>query len=240
MISKFLMAGACILALAGCGKGNDAANLAALDAQLVNNSADPALRGALADQIMVDPQLVGQSNANKVRPGERPNGAVPAGSGAVAAGPVSVPGGPMMRAPEATPCTDCGADAINLAGMARESAKGQAACAARLNYSAQWADRLPARFPLYPGAALREAAGSDGNGCSLRVASFVADAKLGDIVNYYYTLARRNGYDAEHRLMGSDHVLGGTRARDGAAYFINLAPAQEGGTAVAIIASHGR
>ncbi|MGB3931168.1 MAG: hypothetical protein WBL20_19665, partial [Sphingobium sp.] len=52
------------LALAACGKGDKDASLAALDAQLTNNAADPALKGALADPIVVDPQLVGQSNRN--------------------------------------------------------------------------------------------------------------------------------------------------------------------------------
>src|SRR3546814_11876721 len=52
------------------------ADLAPLDDGLTN--ADPAIKGALEDKIMVDPALTGQSNRNALGPGNRPiDGGVP-------------------------------------------------------------------------------------------------------------------------------------------------------------------
>jgi len=231
-----------LLLLAGCGKAKEGDNLAALDAQLVNNSADPALRGALADQIMVDPQLVGGSNANRVRPAERPaNGAVPANGGAPVGKPAQVAGGPLMRAPAAVDGGAAGGDQpTTLAALARTQRSGNAgACAAKLQYGAGWADRLPAAFPVYPGAALQEAAGTANGACALTAASFTAPAAFDDVINYYYTQAKRAGYDAEHQLLRGDHVLGGTR-RDGSAYLITFAASPGGGTDVDLITIGGR
>src|SRR3546814_7706196 len=62
----------------GGGRDNPEAEaeLAPLDDGLTN--ADPAIKGALEDKIMVDPGLTGQSNRNAVGPGNRPiDGGVP-------------------------------------------------------------------------------------------------------------------------------------------------------------------
>src|SRR3546814_12172884 len=76
---KWLIAGLLIAAapLGGCRDNPDAeADLAPLDDGLTN--ADPAIKGALEDKIMVDPGLTGQSNRNPVGPGNRPlDGGVP-------------------------------------------------------------------------------------------------------------------------------------------------------------------
>jgi len=51
-------------ALAGCSRGADAGNnVAALDNQLVGNSTDPALTGALGNQIAVDPAVANGAKA---------------------------------------------------------------------------------------------------------------------------------------------------------------------------------
>jgi hypothetical protein len=60
-----------LLALAACNRGGDN-NLAEMDNSLIGNGADPALTSALEDQILVDPNLVQQSNPNTVRPPETP------------------------------------------------------------------------------------------------------------------------------------------------------------------------
>lgn len=229
------------LALAACGKGDKDASLAALDAQLTNNAADPALKGALADPILVDPQLVGQSNRNAVRPADRPaNGAVPVLPGdaaAAQAAAVKQAGGKLLAAPAAKEGAALDSTAT-LGAVARNS--GNAGCAKKLAYGMDWALRLPDPFTLYPGAQLTEAAGADADGCTLRAASFVTPAPKQGVLDYYYTLARRAGYDGEHKVMGGDHVLGGTRGADGSAYFILLTDAPGGKTSVDIIADNGR
>src|SRR3954471_16468612 len=60
-----------LLTLAACGSGEQN-NLAEMDNSLIGNGADPALTSALEDQILVDPNLVQQSNPNTVRPPETP------------------------------------------------------------------------------------------------------------------------------------------------------------------------
>ncbi|MCP1469414.1 hypothetical protein J3E64_001089 [Sphingobium sp. OAS761] len=233
------------LALGACGKGDKEANLAALDAQLTNNSADPALKAAISDPILVDPQLVGQSNRNAVRPADKPaNGAVPvlAGdAGEAQAEAMKLAGGKLLSAP--APSEGAAMEStVTLAAVAREQATargGNAGCAKKLDYGMEWAQRLPEPFVLYPGAQLTEAAGAQADGCTLRAASFVTPVPRQGVMDYYYTLARRAGYDGEHRVLGGDHVLGGTRKSDGSAYFILFTDAAGGKTGVDIIADNG-
>lgn len=240
-----------VLVLAACGKGDKDASLAALDAQLTDNAADPALKGALADPIVVDPQLVGQSNRNAVRAADRPaNGALPVldgDAGAAQAEAVKRAGGKLMAAPAASE-GQAMASAVTLGAVAREQAArngakaqgGNPACAKKLAYGMEWAQRLPDPFTLFPGAQLTEAAGADVDGCTLRAASFVTPAPRQGVMDYYYTLARRAGYDGDHKILGGDHVLGGTRQADGSAYFILFTDAPGGKTSVDIIADNGR
>ena len=101
----------------------------------------------------------------------------------------------------------------------------QANCSKQLVYGMEWAQRLPDGFPVYPGAQLMEAAGAQANGCTLRAVSFVTPVPRQGVMDYYYTLARRAGYDGEHKILGGDHVLGGTRNGDGMACFSQVARA---------------
>ena len=76
---KWLIAGLLVatMPLAACRDNPDAkAELKPLDDGLAD--ADPAIKGALEDKIMVDPKLAGQANNNAVGPGNRPvDGGVP-------------------------------------------------------------------------------------------------------------------------------------------------------------------
>ena len=221
-------------ALAGCG-GNDgeADKLNQLDAELTNNAMDPALRGAIEDSIASDPDLTGQSNSRAVRPAERPaDNAIPLIKGdpkAAEAAGLKALGGKRLSAP--VPREATAENPVTLGGLAQE--KG--GCAVR--YGMEWSERLPAAFPIYPGAHVLEAAGSDGASCSLRAVSFTTPASLQSTVDFYYTLARRAGFSAEHLTVGKEHQLGGTRS-DGA-YFVTFTPAP-GGTAIDLIANEGR
>ena len=99
------------LALSACGRDDDAdQNLSSLDESLGNVS-DPALRGALEDQIIVDPELASRSNANAVRPADRPGTGTGTLPPEVVATQYDAPvGGKLFRAPkavEAPPCKGC-------------------------------------------------------------------------------------------------------------------------------------
>lgn len=233
------------LSLTGCGRDDDAdRNLTSLDESLTNVS-DPALRSALEDQIIVDPELASRSNTHAVRPPDRPGtGALPP---QIVATQYSAPiGGKLFRAPkavEAPPCPSCEAGApVTLGALARQQGQrnqGKEGCEANLQYGMGWAERLPKTFAVYPKARLMEAAGSEEASCNLRAASFVTDQPMQPVIDYYYTKALRAGFDAEHQLLNGEHVLGGVRKKDDGAYFITFAKHESGGTAVDIVANNG-
>ena len=208
ILRSFGLAG--LLALAACG-GGEANNLAALDNSLAGNDADPALTSALADQIMVDPNLNQQAHPNQARPPETPVQAqYPAGSTA---------GGQRVAA--------AGGD------------HAPAGCAQPFDNNLSWAQRLPAEFPAYPGGRITEAAGNNNGGCSMRVVSFTTSDSWQRVIQFYQGVAQRGGYDAEHQVRGQDHVLGGVNPRTDGAYYLIVTP-QANGSEVALIANNGR
>jgi hypothetical protein len=237
-------------ALAACGQRSDGdRNLDTLDNELVeSNSAasrDPALMSALHDQIMVDPTLAQQANNDAVRPPAQPySGAVPPdGIAAPAAGTGAATSEKLKSAPApAATCPQCTAarESLTLGALAaRQKDKRSSKCAGSMRYSARWAERLPADLPLYPDARVSEAAGSDQGGCAMRAVSFASSAPLQTVLDWYYTRATNAGYSAEHQADGSEHVLGGTRARDDGAFALFLTSRADGGTDVDLLANNG-
>ncbi|ODP38665.1 hypothetical protein [Sphingomonas turrisvirgatae] len=229
------------LALTACGGGDTQQNIAALDNEIGVNGADPALMSALGDQIMVDPQLAAQSNKDAIRPPSQPYSAqLPAET--VAAGKAAMPkDGELMKAPAPTKASSqafaAQEQAITLGGMAaRQKNPRTAGCAAKLGYSAGWAARMPADMPLHPQARVVEAAGTQADGCSLRAVSFSTPQPLQTMIDWYYTRAMKGGYSAEHQLKDGQHLLGGTRGRDGAAFVAFLSARDDGGTDIDLIA----
>ena len=243
---KWLIAGLMIAAvpLAGCRDNPNAkAELKPLDDGLT--STDPAIKGALEDKIMVDPNLTGQANRNAVEPGSRPvDGGVPGIAGgkaeAVAEADATLKAGKLLAAPKALPfeegCDNCEAKRpVTLGALAREQSKGS--CDAKLTYGNDWADRLPEAFRVYPRATLREAAGVDGGKCQLRVVNFQTAASMQGVLDYYHTMAVRAGYTSDHRVRGSEHMLGGTKGDLAYVLFVR----RDGGmTDVDLVASGGR
>jgi hypothetical protein len=202
-----------LLALAGCG-GGDQNNLADMDNSLIGNGADPALTSALEDQILVDPNLVQQTHPNTARPPETPVQAqYPADGGG---------GGQTRQAAAAT----------GGAGPATPSA-----CGVPFVYGNEWANRLPAEFPAYPGGRVTEAAGSDRGDCRMRVVTFTTTDPYNRVLEHYRSLADRAGFSAEQQARGGDQVLGGTRGE--AAYYLIVTPTQAGSD-VALILNNGR
>lgn len=228
------------LALAACNRADDSAANAA-------NESDPAARAALEDPIMVDPDLADQSNRDAATTGSNPaTGGIPlsrqkAVAKAAQADAAKAAGGRLMRVPAGTPmaeCKDCDAnEPVTLGARAANQSGGK--CDADLSYGAQWADRMPDAFGVYPRAALREAAGVSNGECNVRIVNFRTGAPLQSVLDYYYTRARRAGYDGEHTVRGGEHYLGGTRSSDGAAYVVIVNEA-DGLRDVDIVASNGR
>lgn len=231
---------ACLF-LGGCGgRPDDDAQLNALDNELAamndgSPARDPQLREALAGQIMVDPGLTQTSNANALRPPNRPpSDQLP--STPLPADPVDARS--LKSAPTAAKdCPECrgAANAYTLAAKAGQQA-ANAACLSGLRYSAAWAQRLPAALPPYPGAQVAEAAGNDANGCALRIVSLRTTAPPAKVIDYYYTRASGAGLSAEHKMDGTQHVLGGTGGNG--AYIVYATP-RGGGTDIDLVVRGG-
>ena len=231
--------------LAACGKGGDSAqtDTAAIDAALTGNVAasagDPALTAALRDQIMVDPALVQQANDDTVRPPTQPEaGAVPTDGIAVAA-MAKVPDQPGIGSAP-SPSKDCPQCAVarqtlTIGALAQKQGGRPGQCASRVSYATGWANRLPAALPLYPDARVAEAAGTDGNGCALRIVSFASATPMQRLIDFYYSKASAAGFDAGHQANGGEHVLAG-KSRSGAAFLAVFRSRRDGGTDVDLMA----
>jgi hypothetical protein len=239
------------LTLGACGKTkSDKDAVAALDEKLVGKGSDPVMNAALDDRILVDPNLADSSNMTTVAEAVKPlNAAQPADNGYEGSTPsaADLADTKIMRAPApkivaASDCTGCGESrAVTLGGLAKDQgmAKSKGGCNAKIQYGAAWATRMPAEFPVYPKGRVKEAAGTQGAPCNLRVVSFTTSAAMQDVVDYYYSRARRAGYTASYEIRAGEHMLGGTRASDDGAYVVTFGRAPGGQTSVDLVANRG-
>ncbi len=182
-------------------------------AALDNSLAGNAASAGLDKQIVVDPARVDGAPALGAKPA-----AAELGTLKRAPAPGSTP------APAAVPAP----------------APGDGSCTTGLAQDAAWAGKLPAELPVFPRARVSEAAGKDDRGCRARAVTFATVASVDQVIDYYYTRATAAGFTAEHLLQGKEHVLGGTRERDGGAYYLLARALPGGGTEVDLITNNGR
>jgi len=227
-ISAFLLAPA--LMLSACGDGDTA------------DDSDVRENAALGDEIMVDPDLAGQNTANSAL-AVPPTGALPA----VALTPEAITaarseaftllGGAsaVKKAPKAQEVSGTLDDNAALAVAARAAAApgGNPACVDQAEYTARWAARLPAAFPVYPRGAVQEAAGTDAGQCALRVVNYLSAVPLADIIDFYHTRAVEAGFSAQHVHDGEYNILGG--ARGARSYIVYARSLADGSTEVELI-----
>ncbi|MGP1352962.1 MAG: hypothetical protein ACTS1Z_06535 [Parasphingopyxis sp.] len=237
------------LALGACGTGEQAETDAdAMDEALLGeaDNSDPALTTALEDQIMVDQDLAGQSNANAALPGDAVSGApIPETLHTVSDAQAAIDARRLLSAPEPTVGRErdgrsAGRGETTLGRMADSQAADLDVCDGTVEYGMAWASSLPPEFNPYPGSEVVEAAGFNQSGCRMRVVSFRSSADMDRLIDWYYTRAIRAGYSSEHQLRHNNNVLGGFRERDEGAYYIIFAPRRGGGTAVDVVTSAGR
>lgn len=230
------------LALIACGGPAQQNDIDALDEELAaTNGDDPLLASALQGPIMSDPDLRSKANADAVRPPAQPYSApVPALDVAPASDAAD---GALLHVPAPSgACSQCAVarDALTLGALASSQPNRRTSgCAAALRYSAAWANRLPTDLPLHPQARVIEAAGAEGNGCSLRAVSFAVSRPMATMLDWYYTRATKAGYASEHQTDGARHVLGGTRARGGGAYVVFMTERADGATAIDLLTNGG-
>ncbi|MFA7584997.1 MAG: hypothetical protein WCY11_02200 [Novosphingobium sp.] len=224
------------LLVSGCG------NQAASDDK--TKSDDPALSGALGDQIMVDPDLANQNKGDSAMTANGPPSATlppvdksPEAIAAARADALKLAGGSIRSVPAAVTAQSANPAATTPAELAAQTRGTGANCADKAEYSAAWAARLPGALTVYPRANVVEAAGTDRDGCRLRVVHFLTPVPARDVLDFYYTRVRAAGYDAEHRSEGKDSVLGGSK--DTAAYVLYVRKLPNGLTEVDLIANGG-
>ena len=208
---------AAVLALGACHNPNKQKSIEALDKELTSeNSDDPAVKTALEDQIMVDPQLSAKANAHSIRPPDEP---------------YTAPLPPAERQ-----AGKDGAVPPTLGQLAQAQVKdAKSGCNMAVGYSATWATKLPAGLPIYPQGHVSEAAGSDTPTCHLRVVSYTSAAPAQSLLDFYTTHGRQAGY----AVVAANDTLSGTRAKDGAMFSVTLASANNG-TSVDVVSNAGR
>ena len=195
---------------------------------------DPAISGALNEQLMTDPDLA------RINPENR---------AVVGGGPATAPIPLEDRSPEAIARARADAAALlgRAAGSALPAATGNLAparrdtpalaafaalgsqakpCADKLEYGFTWAARIPAALPIYPRGHAQDAGGTDRDGCALRSVRFVTPVPVAEVTAFYWAAARRAGLAAEHRMAGADHAV---IARKGSATGVALIGQREDG-----------
>ncbi|MGE4431127.1 MAG: hypothetical protein AB7E05_10360 [Sphingobium sp.] len=250
-VRSCLLLGLLPVVLAGCGGGGkDRRDPASLDVALTNAVADPALREAVQAPLASDPDLAAEANRDAVRPSDRPlSGTLPArltpAQGREEA--LRLAGGKLIPTPAATQSVYSTRDMpITLGGLIRQqqerSGGPDAPCEAeQVDYAMEWAGRMPAALPLYPGAHVTEAAGGGESGpCAYRAATFNTGAPLNEVMDFYTTMAKRSGYSVDHAEQNGGHVLSGGKGKSNLAYHIRLRDRQGGGAEVELIANGGR
>ncbi|TIX50550.1 hypothetical protein [Alteraurantiacibacter aquimixticola] len=211
------------------------------------NAGDPVMDAALADQIMVDPDMVNRNGANQLASYGTMSGALPqTDRGAQAARAardeaLALVGGTgaMRRAPQPQRMDgELPPEArLSVAARAASAGEGSGDCAASAQFSATWAARLPQAFPVYPRGAVQEAAGSDAGGCSLRVVNFTTPVALGDVMDFYYTRATVEGFEVERIHQDGEDILGGTNA--GRSFMVFARLLDDGMTSVDLVTTGG-
>ena len=195
---------------------------------------DPATQAALNDQIMVDPDLANQNEANAGLTGGGNNAlptelTTPETIQSAKEEAMALVGGSVNLKPAPQAKTVAGkvpeSSALTAASRASVSPSGTD-CSSAVEYSAAWAARLPTTFPVYPRGSTQEAAGTDKGKCSLRVVNFLTPVGLDDVLAFYHSRAVSGGYSSEHLKVGRDNIISGTK---GAASFVVYARKQANG-----------
>lgn len=199
------------LALAGCRQEPERSGAAGAPQ-------DPVISAALGDELMTDPDLARQNQANAALSGGGPASALippeARSAEAVAAARAEaarLAGGVLRRAPAPAASTVAPASEALALTANRALAIGidRRNCVATLDYAFAWAAKFPAAVPIYPRSHVQEAAGSDADGCRLRIARFASPAPPGDVVDFYWTLAGQAALAPRVRRAGGDQVISG-------------------------------
>jgi hypothetical protein len=181
---------------------------------------DPAIVAALADPIMIDPDLASQNRGNAALALDGFEAVPlddnsPEAMAAAKADAARLAGGMIKTAPEAAATSETLATGVTAAQLAATLPAGPTGCLGGLRYGYAWAATWPHSLPIYPRGHVLEAAGSAG--CGLRAVVFTTPVEIPAVIDFYYTRASDAGFTAARRRAGAAEVLSG---RKGAAAFV--------------------
>lgn len=193
-------------------------------ANTVADDVEPGVTAALADPIMTDPQLESRADTDSLRPAPQPIQAL------------APPGEPDPLRGNALPTVVARAGLM----IAEHDAKSFAGCNSRVSYTVGWSNRLPEGLALPADARVSEAAGSDGQGCGLRMVAFAAASSPTTMIDTYRRAAASGGFTASEVQRGNTTVLRARRAADGAAFLATIGDSTAGGSSVDLLTNRGR
>lgn len=208
-----------LAAVAGCKSAPPSPQNVALNSQMPDKAdVDPAVARALEDPILVDPDLIGQSNQGAVLPHNPPD------TGAVPVDP-SVPKAAGERP-----------DGPDLGDRAPTHPPG---CAQGLAYGLSWSARLPADLPLPSGSQVEEAAGLETAQCHIRAVTLTHAAPPDEMLNFYRTTLKRAGYTISEQRSGREIWLKALGPHGQAAFLI-VTPGKDKGSLIDLMTNRGR
>jgi len=230
------LAAASLLALAGCGSRKES--------DPGDGDEEAGLELAVAAPMMVDPDLTTRNLANAAIAGGGPPTIVlppiarsPEDIAAAKAEADRLVGGSAGFLPEAESAVDPALrDAVTALQRASAAGPAASACAMKADYALGWSLRLPESLPIYPRGNLTEAAGSDRDGCSLRVVRFLTPVDPESVMAFYNARAAKAGFAPRYR---SDDTTYQLRGGKGTGAFAVQARKREDGLTEADIAVNG-
>ncbi|MEW4448380.1 hypothetical protein [Qipengyuania sp. JC766] len=194
-----------LLALASCGDP---------DAEQAPEPRDPVLEQALNNQLMADPDLVNQNEANAaltIRTGHSlpPLARHPEAIQAARDEARRLLGGSdrIDELPEPLEGEELGELAWLTAGSALALQGAQDSCLDTLDYTAKWAAPVSRAVGLYPDGHVVEAAGSDAGSCKLRAVRYRTPVGLEDVLAFHYAWLRPGDNDVTVTKHGSEYSL---------------------------------
>lgn len=204
---------ASLLALAGCGSRDDAAE--------ADQGEKAGLGLAVAPPMMVDPDLTSRNQAGAALAGGGPPvillPPVPRGSEDIAAAKAEadkLAGGSAGYPPTSEGDPDAALRDSVTAAQRAGSIKGLGKdCGGKADYALGWSIKLPAALPIYPRGNLLEAAGSDRDGCALRVVRFVTPVDPEALIAFYNARARKAGISIRYRADEDTFQLSGAKGQ---------------------------
>jgi hypothetical protein len=197
-------------------------------------ASQPPVQQDAADPAIADAALTGGGVASAAMPTpERSAEEVAKARGEA----LALVGGKLPATPEPVPGTRVESETVATTAALALKGGPSVGCVNRLGYSFEWAARMPPDLPIYPRAAVHEAAGVEGEGCRLRAINFRTPVPLADVASFYVTRAAIAGYRTGHTAGGDMRTI--TAGKGTARVYVLIRPGPDSLTEVDLVTSDG-